>query len=225
MDKKILSDWIKLQAAYEGSERELNRKIGVSQEHIRYWRDQKVDWLKKDSIEKIAKYRNETPLQTRAWVTGKTVSEYVAGELKGLPKHLLVGVFEKIHEMLSTADDFNGKVNPVPLKFDEKMCSPVGREIVYELKQSINRGEFENPADALDRFLDMCSFGYPEEQAAIVRGLIRGSVLMVGNAEIALIADALRELSGNSKYTANYLRQIQKSTPAPVQEQGCPISL
>lgn len=221
MDKKILSDWVKLQAAYEGSERKLNRKIGVSQEHIRYWRDQKVDWLKEDSIEKIAKYRNETPLQTRAWVTGKTVPEYVTGELKGLPKHLLMGVFEKIHDMLSTAGSFSGKVKGDFHVDKDKMCSPVGRLIIEELNAAVQRGDFPDFQSAMDRFIESCNFLPDTGDIEIMQGVFDGRA-EVGPNLLGVIAIALEAVSGNPRYNFYYLSELLKS-PAHNENRACQL--
>lgn len=99
MNREILSDWVKMQIAYEGSGRNLGKKLGVDQELLRCWRDKKVNSLTEVSVKKIARYRNETPLQTRAWVAGMSVADFLENELKGLPEHVLVEVFDRIQSL------------------------------------------------------------------------------------------------------------------------------
>lgn len=245
--RKELARYIAGEVGYWG-QRGLARRLGVHHSTIQNWMDeQHSSEISEENLKKLAQYRTESIHGTRALFEGveqkaKRVAEWLTGSARDEQVCFVAAIADRLNrvklpstdpvELDRVAADIVNNLSQQAANFcntmpddlligDKSMCSPVGREIVYELTQAVERGDFENEAQAFDRFLSLCSFAHPEEQIPIVRGLIRGSVLIAGNGEVALIAKALRELSGNSKYTTTYLRRIQAETPAPQWEQGC----
>jgi len=203
LDKKSLAHWTKTQIAIEGSGCILAKKLGVDHELVRRWRDERVAFLTDRSIKKIARYQGQTLLQARALVVGKEVADYVIDEVRGLPRHLLIEISDKINALRSESDRLRGD-----FEVRKDMCSPVGRLIIDELNAAVARGDFPGFDTAATRFIEMCNFVSGSGGEEIVRGMLDGRAV-AGPALIGWIAYALREISGNPLYDYYYVSALE----------------
>jgi hypothetical protein len=132
---------------------------------VRRWRDEKVAFLTDRSIKKIARYQGQTLLQARALVAGMEVADYVVDEVRGLPRHLLIEISDKINALRSESDRLRGD-----FEVRKEMCSPVGRLIIDELNAAVARGDFPDFDTAATRFIEVCQFAPGSGGGEIVRG-------------------------------------------------------
>jgi hypothetical protein len=206
LDKKALAHWTKTQIAIQGSGCILAKKLGVHQELIRRWRDERVESLTEQSLKKIARYQAETLLQVRALVSGMEVADFVINELKGIPRHLLIEISDRVNDLRSQSDKVRGNFT-----IKKEMCSPVGRLIIDELNAAVAREDFPDFDAAATRFIEMCNFVSGSGGEEIVRGMLDGRA-MAGPNLIGWIAYALREISGNPLYDYYYLSALENPT-------------
>jgi hypothetical protein len=206
LNKKALAHWTKTQIAIQGSGCILAKKLGIHQELVRRWRDEGVESLTEKSLKKIARYQGETLLQVKALVAGMEVADFVINELRGLPRHLLIEISDRINALRTQSDKVRGD-----FKTKREMCSPIGKLIIKELEEAVGRGDFSDFDSAASRFIEMCNFLPGSGGGEIVRGMLDGRA-MAGPDLIGLIAIALEDLSGNPKYDYYYLSSLENPT-------------
>jgi ribosomal protein S13 len=101
MDREILKDFALLNVDYYGSKRTFARTIGVDKKTIDRWIDMSVARLDVESIEKIARHRNEKPEQTIAWLEGRTGKESpLLTQVRQANLDELVKVFSLSYELI-----------------------------------------------------------------------------------------------------------------------------
>lgn len=228
LDLERLKGWVQAEISRVGSQNKLAAMLGLKHQTLMKWKNGNLKkGLDDSSIAAIARYRGESPHQTRLWLEGREVNapHPLVQAIQDAPIEIVFEVletgFKRAKAYASTVDkSADSRIAIVPSAYNNhpdvevvmnvgKGRGAVGRLIRAEMKVR----NLDPYLEADFREFVRCLPSVEVEEIDYTRDIVQGRVALVNDDLLGAIALALRGFTGNERYSAIYIAEL--NTPCP----------